>query len=324
MIDSSFTMMDDHQFSVRLMQHLVVPTFVLDAGGKVIIWNKACEALTGIKAKDVLGTKEHWRAFYEEPRACLADVLVEDKVDELDGLYVQHSSPGERHQGLRAENWCTMPKASKRLYLAINSGPIYDDDGNLIAVVETLRDMTEQKQAENALKSLAHKDGLTGLANRRTFDMTLEADLLHAKREGTSLALLLCDIDHFKKYNDHYGHQRGDQCLKEVAKALANEAKRPTDLAARYGGEEFAVILPGIDADGAGRVAERIREVVFELNIRHQGNEQDERVTLSIGSVCLKPGEDVTEAALIDMADEALYAAKECGRNQVVNADPDA
>lgn len=317
-------MMDDHQFSVRLMQHLVVPTFVLDAEGKVIIWNKACEALTGIKAEDVLGTNEHWRAFYEEPRACLADVLVEDKVDELDGLYVQHSSPGERHQGLRAENWCTMPKASKRLYLAINSGPIYDDDGKLIAVVETLRDMTEQKQAENALKSLAHKDGLTGLANRRTFDMTLEADLLHAKREGSSIALLLCDIDHFKKYNDHYGHQRGDLCLKEVAKALANEAKRPTDLAARYGGEEFAVILPGIDADGVGRVAERIREVVYELNIRHEGNEQEGRVTLSIGSVCLKPGEEVTEAALIDMADEALYAAKECGRNQVVRADPDA
>ncbi|MEG3617386.1 diguanylate cyclase [Magnetovibrio sp. PR-2] len=324
MVDETFLKMNDHQFSVRLMQHLVVPTFVLDADGKVIIWNKACEALTGIDAEDVLGTKEHWRAFYEEPRACLADVLVEDKVEDLDGLYVEHSNPGERHQGLRAENWCNMPKASKRLYLAINSGPIYDDDGKLIAVVETLRDMTEQKQAENALKSLAHKDGLTGLANRRTFDMTLEADLLHAKREGTSLALLLCDIDHFKPYNDIYGHQRGDKCLKQVANAIAEEVKRPTDLAARYGGEEFAVILPGIDVEGVVRVAERIRAGVFELNERHKGNEKDGRVTLSIGTVCLKPSEEVTEAAIIDMADEALYAAKECGRNQVVSADPGA
>ncbi|MCW8915609.1 MAG: diguanylate cyclase [Magnetovibrio sp.] len=317
----SNTISNDRQFAVRLMQHLVVPTFVLNSKGEVIIWNKACETLTGIRAEEVVGTKEHWRAFYEEPRACLADVLVEGRDAELGGLYEAYSEPGEKHQGLRAENWCVMPKAAKRLYLAINSGPIYDDDGNLIAVVETLRDMTEQKQAENALKSLAHKDGLTGLANRRTFDMTLEADLLHAKREGASIALLLCDIDHFKPYNDIYGHQRGDACLKTVAKAIADQVKRPTDLVARYGGEEFVVILPSIDQDGVMRVAERIRQSVFDLNERHKGNKKEKRVTLSIGAVCLYPDENLTEADLIEAADEALYAAKECGRNQVVAAD---
>ncbi|MBL4614683.1 MAG: diguanylate cyclase [Magnetovibrio sp.] len=300
------------------MQHLIVPTFVLNANGNVIIWNNACERLTGVMAQDVLGTKNHWRAFYEEPRACLADILVEGRTESLDGLYTSFSEPGAVHTGLRAENWCVMPKASKRLYLAINSGPIYDDDGKLIAVVETLRDMTEQKQAENALKSLAHKDGLTDLANRRSFDMALEADLLYAVREQTPIALLLCDIDHFKPYNDIYGHQKGDECLRRVAQAIGTGAKRPTDLAARYGGEEFAVILPGIDAAGAARVAERIRCAVFDLDEPHKGSTTSERVTLSIGVTWVVPTDDLQAKHLIEHADKALYEAKHCGRNQVI------
>ncbi|OEJ64605.1 sensor domain-containing diguanylate cyclase [Magnetovibrio blakemorei] len=315
---------DDHLFAVRLMEHLVVPTFVLNSNGDVIIWNKACERLTGVSAEEVLHTKNHWCAFYDKPRACLADILVHGRADEMEGLYTSYSAPGDSHQGLRAENWCVMPKAAKRLYLAINSGPIYNDTGELIAVVETLRDMTEQKQAENALQSLAHKDGLTGIANRRSFDMALEADLLHAKRERAPLALLLGDIDHFKLYNDLYGHQKGDRCLKLVAKAIAAEVKRPSDLAARYGGEEFAVILPGIDAAGALRVAESIRTAVFALNERHKGSETSDRVTLSIGLVCLVPDDVMSEADLIERADKALYTAKESGRNQVVVADATA
>lgn len=315
---------EDHLFAVRLMEHLVVPTFVLNAEGDVIIWNKACERLTGVSAAEVLNTKNHWCAFYDKPRACLADILVQGRGDELEGLYTTYSVPGESHQGLRAENWCVMPKAAKRLYLAINSGPIYNDTGELIAVVETLRDMTEQKQAENALQSLAHKDGLTGIANRRSFDMALEVDFLHAQRERAPLALLLCDIDHFKPYNDLYGHHKGDRCLKLVAKAIAAEVKRPNDLAARYGGEEFAVILPGIDAAGALRVAKSIRAAVFALNERHNGSESSDRVTLSIGLVCLVPDEDMSEIDLIEQADRALYTAKESGRNRVVVADPAA
>jgi len=309
---------EDHLFAVRLMQHLVVPTFVLNPEGNVIIWNKACEQLTGVTASEVVGTNNHWCAFYPEPRVCLSDVLVSGRFDDLRELYTTYSEPGEtQHQGLRAENWCTMPRASKRLYLAINAGPIYDDDGSLIAVVETLRDMTEQKQAENALKSLAHKDGLTGLANRRSFDMTLEADLLHAQREITPISLLMCDIDNFKPFNDLYGHQSGDECLCSVARAIELEAKRPTDLAARYGGEEFAVILPGIDRAGAESVAERIRNGVYALNVVHDGNEGYGRVTMSIGVASLIPDETLTDAQLIGLADAELYSAKEKGRNRV-------
>ncbi|SCA55532.1 Response regulator containing a CheY-like receiver domain and a GGDEF domain [Candidatus Terasakiella magnetica] len=307
----------EHQFAIRLMEHLVVPTFVLDPQGNVIIWNKACERLTKVKAEEVLGTKDHWKAFYEESRVCLADLVLNSKTEQLEELYLSHSPKQDIYDGVRAENWCVMPRASKRLYLAINCGPIFDDDGHIIGVVETLRDMTEQKQAEQALESLAHKDGLTGLANRRSFDMCLETNLLHARREQEHLALLLCDVDHFKLYNDTYGHQKGDDCLKEVAQAVGKQIFRATDMAARYGGEEFAMIIPTSDEEGAQRVAKRVQEAVYELNLEHNSSLTDDRVTMSVGAVSLIPGEDVSPSVLIEMADQALYQAKEAGRNRI-------
>ncbi|RAU20349.1 diguanylate cyclase [Paramagnetospirillum kuznetsovii] len=303
------------------MQHLVVPTFVLDADRRVIIWNKACERLTGVPASEVLGSSDHWRAFYEEPRHCLADILALGRTEELDSLYAAHSEPGEAAHGLRAENWCIMPKVKKRLYLAIDAGPIYDEDGQLMAVVETLRDNTEQKLAQMALHSLAIKDGLTGLANRRSFDETLEADWLHAMREGAPLSLLLIDVDHFKLYNDTYGHQKGDSCLRHVAEVMTKQVFRPADLAARYGGEEFAVIMPMTDLDGAVRVAERIRIAVSDLELPHSASQTTDRVTLSVGAATVVPTMDQNPTDLINHADAALYRAKHSGRNRVVGGE---
>lgn len=308
----------EHQFAIRLMQHLVVPTFVLDPEGKVMIWNNACERLTNVKAEDIIGTKDHWKAFYEKPRACLADLVLEERTDEIERLYAAHSVKDDVFVGVRAENWAVMPRASKRLYLAINCGPIYDDDGHMIAVVETLRDMTEQKRAEEALHSLAHKDGLTNLANRRSFDMKLEADLMHAQRKEEEIALLLCDVDHFKLYNDTYGHQAGDECLKKVAKVIEKQALRPTDLAARYGGEEFAIILPNTTPAGAQKVAERLRGAIYDLNLEHESSLTNDRVTISVGAACLIPKSDLLATSFIEKADEALYQAKEGGRNKVM------
>lgn len=310
-----------HAFAVRLMQHLVVPTFVLDAERKVIIWNNACERLTGVSASEVLGSSDHWRAFYEEPRHCLADILALGRMDELDTLYTVHSEPGDSTHGLRAENWCVMPKVKKRLYLTIDAGPIYDEDGTLLAVVETLRDNTEQKLAQMALHSLAVKDGLTGLANRRSFDEKLEADWLHARREGMPLSLLLIDVDHFKLYNDSYGHQKGDACLRAVSEIMEHQVFRPADLAARYGGEEFAIIMPSTDLDGALRVAERIREAVVDLNLPHCASQSSDRVTLSVGAASAIPSGDQSPADLIGYADAALYRAKHSGRNRVMGGE---
>ncbi|MBI3446342.1 MAG: diguanylate cyclase [Magnetospirillum sp.] len=310
-----------HVFAVRLMQHLVVPTFVLNAERRVIIWNKACERLTGVPAHEVIGTTNHWRAFYDEERYCLADLVVLDRTDAMSDLYVAHNEPTDSAHGLKAETWCVMPQVKKRLYLAVDAGPIYDEDGHLLAVVETLRDQTEQKLAQMALQSLAVRDGLTGLANRRSFDEKLEAEWLHNQREGTPMAVLLVDVDHFKLYNDTYGHQKGDACLKSVAAALGEQVCRPSDLAARYGGEEFAVIMPNTDLGGALHVAERIIEAVRALNVPHGASLTAETVTASIGAAAFIPTEDCSSADLVAAADAALYRAKHAGRNQVVAAD---
>ncbi|MGP6156334.1 MAG: diguanylate cyclase [Vulcanimicrobiaceae bacterium] len=302
------------------MEHLVVPTFVLDDQRRVIIWNKACERLTAVPAAEVLGTRDQWRGFYETPRYCLADILALGRAEELPELYQAHTVHDDSSLGLRAEVWCIMPCVGKRLYLAVDAGPIYDEDGKLMAVVETLRDMTEQKLAQTALQSLAVKDGLTGIANRRSFDETLEAEWLRAQREGVPLSLLIADIDYFKRYNDTYGHQKGDESLKMVAATIGEQARRPGDLTARYGGEEFAIIMPSTARDGAGRVAERVREAVCALEIPHADSGVGRSVTLSIGVASTVPAVGLGQETLVAAADCALYAAKRGGRNRVVTA----
>lgn len=304
-------------FAIRLMQDLVVPTFVLDPERNVIIWNKACERLTGVSAQEVIGTTEHWRGFYDEPRYCLADILALGQTEELSALYSSHTKMDDTGLGLRAENWCIMPRAGHRCYLAIDAGPIFDDEGKLIAVVETLRDITQQKEAQVALQRLATKDGLTGIANRRCFDEALLAEWHRAQRDQTSLALLLVDVDYFKRYNDTYGHQKGDECLKSVAGALQEKIFRPADLVARYGGEEFVVVMPNTDLHGAQLVAERIQQHVHGLTIPHEASEIDGVVSISVGVAATIPTPRLTAEQLLAAADGALYAAKHAGRNRV-------
>ncbi len=147
----SATIPAEQLFAVRLMEHLVVPTFVLDAQGCVLIWNKACERLTGLAAGEVVGTRAHWRAFYDAPRPCLADLIVQGQSAKLGSLYEEHVQTAGQ-MSLSAENWCEMPHLERRRYLAIDAGPIFDDFGNLIAVVETLRDITVQRSRSLPLR----------------------------------------------------------------------------------------------------------------------------------------------------------------------------
>jgi diguanylate cyclase (GGDEF)-like protein len=288
----------------------------------VVVWNRACERLTGISAVEVLGTRNHWQAFYETNRYCLADLVALGRQDLISDLYSKFEATKDESLGSSAENWCMMPRLGNHLYLAIDAGPIHDDDGNMIAVVETLRDMTEQKRAEMALKTLAAKDALTGLANRRSFDQAIEMEWSRAERSGRPLALLFADVDHFKMFNDNHGHQRGDECLRDIAGVIGRTAIRPTDLATRYGGEEFAIIMPETDMAAACAVAERLRHAVVEMRISLGEPAGDGCVTLSVGVATYVPGQAVVGPDwLIGQADQALYAAKHLGRNRVVSTD---
>jgi diguanylate cyclase (GGDEF)-like protein len=164
---------------------------------------------------------------------------------------------------------------------------------------------------------LAFVEALTGVANRRRFDETLETEWARARRESAPLALVMIDIDYFKAFNDGYGHQAGDLCLQQVARALAECAQRPTDLFARYGGEEFVALLPSTDIEGATAFAERLRLALGRLNIAHNGSSLG-HVSLSAGAAAARPRGAARAADLIAAADAALYDAKIAGRNRVV------
>jgi diguanylate cyclase (GGDEF)-like protein/PAS domain S-box-containing protein len=197
------------------------------------------------------------------------------------------------------------------------------DTGKIDGVVAISRDVTQQKNAEEKLSALAILDGLTGLANRRRFDERLQEEWARACREGTCLSLLMVDLDHFKKFNDQYGHPAGDACLQAVAPVLATEARRPADLATRYGGEEFAVLLPNTDAAGCKLVGEKIRQGLRQLCIPHALNIPSKRVTASLGGATIRLHADRTteSSSLVQTADRALYAAKEGGRDRLIMAD---
>lgn len=178
----------------------------------------------------------------------------------------------------------------------------------------------ERKLREQALEleSQTLVDGLTGIANRRRFDIHLDDEFRRAKRNGSPLSLIMIDVDSFKDYNDNYGHQRGDSCLARIAAALNGLLNRSRDLVARYGGEEFTVILPDTGEDGALQVAEAMRAEVETLQLPHAYAAVGHFVTISLGVSTLVPDQHATTGGLIHAADRALYQAKRSGRNCVV------
>ncbi|WP_439373676.1 sensor domain-containing diguanylate cyclase [Bradyrhizobium sp. DASA03120] len=194
------------------------------------------------------------------------------------------------------------------------------DDGRVDGVVAISRDITEQKTLETRLETLATEDSLTGLANRRRFDERLKDEWARAYRDRSSLALLMIDVDHFKAYNDEYGHPAGDACLRVIAGILAATMQRAGDLAARYGGEEFAMLLPNTDAAGCARIGERIREAIHREGLVHASSPISGRVSASLGGAACRPAFERTAgiASLVEAADRALYAAKDAGRDRLM------
>ncbi|TAE61880.1 MAG: diguanylate cyclase [Nostocales cyanobacterium] len=190
------------------------------------------------------------------------------------------------------------------------------------AVALELSGFIERKQTEEALKQankellrLANLDGLTEIANRRCFDESIEQEWWRMKRDKLPLTLLLGDIDYFKLYNDYYGHQAGDECLRRVAKAMTESCHRPADLVARYGGEEFAILLPNTDLEGAIYITKKIQTAIERIAIPHQCSYISTQITLSIGIASMIPTNETLPEAIIAAADQALYRAKSQGRN---------
>jgi diguanylate cyclase (GGDEF)-like protein len=177
---------------------------------------------------------------------------------------------------------------------------------------------------DKLLGELLERDPLTGLKNRRSFDEHLQRIWMQAQRDQRSVAIIMVDADDFKTYNDTYGHQAGDDVLRRIGGVLREFGRRPLDLAARYGGEEFALIMNDVTLEHASKVGEQLRAAVAALDIEHGAARAAGKVTLSVGVAICKPVLDRTPQGLVQLADEALYAAKAAGRNRVVVKGPEA
>lgn len=191
---------------------------------------------------------------------------------------------------------------------------------NPIIVRARVRTHLTLKLQNDLLRTMALMDGLTGVANRRKFDENILANWRLCFREQRPLSLILVDVDFFKRYNDRYGHQSGDGCLRSVAQALSEIVRRPYDLVARYGGEEFACVLPSTDLSGAVEIAEKMQERVRALGIEHSASDVDRVVTISLGVATLTPTNDLEFQVLIEDADKQLYEAKKAGRARVCSS----
>lgn len=201
---------------------------------------------------------------------------------------------------------------------------VRNKEGEVDSLVGFMFDISERKKNEEELirlqkelEELSFKDGLTGVANRRMFDSILDIEWANARRNHQPLSLIMLDIDYFKQYNDHYGHIKGDDCLRRVAQVLSLAATRSRDFIARFGGEEFVLVLPETDAKSAEKVAERCRSLILKEQIPHEKSEVSQLLTASLGVGTIIPSHDADSIAFIEKVDRLLYMAKQKGRDCV-------
>ena len=295
---------------------------VLDGERRIVLWNGWMARHSALAPDQVAG--QDFFAVFPELRGHRVDAAIQQ------ALY--NNFPSLLSQTLNKAPFplFARPGDPERLQQAVEVIPIPVPQAPrhcLIQITDVSVAVGREKQLREqamVLRSQTFSDGLTGIANRRYFDVAMEKEHRRAKRGGLPLSLLMIDIDNFKAYNDHYGHQKGDQCLIQVSAALAAILKRPGDLMARYGGEEFAIILPETDVEQATLMADALRLRASELAIPHERSSSEARiVTVSIGIATQLAGQPVEIAALIGAADRALYQAKRSGRNRIHARLPD-
>jgi diguanylate cyclase (GGDEF)-like protein len=298
-------------------------TVVLDNERRIVLWNRWMADHSGCPPAAMLG-RDFFEVFPELKGKRLDSAVLQALRDNFPAVLSQtlHKAPiplfadrAARNNGVRIQQAVAVTPfevrgAARHCLIQVS------DVSAAVQREQLLRDQALE------LRSQTFSDGLTGIANRRHFDLAMEKEQRRAKRSGIALSLLMIDIDFFKAYNDHYGHQQGDDTLIKVANALAGMLQRPLDLIARYGGEEFAVILPEMESDGAARIAESLRQKIGQLAIPHAEAAEAQYVTVSIGVATQAPQYPVEVADLIGAADRALYAAKRSGRDRVVVQKP--
>ena len=270
---------------------------------RLLYVSPSCVRITGWSAEELLDTSA-LSGIHPDDMERVEQVIAALKNGEAEEARFVYR---QRHRD-KGEIW-----AEAALHVTLGS-----DSGEIDGVVAVMRDITEQKDLQDKLASLATTDALTGLANRRAFDERLAEEWARSRRDGTQLSLLLIDVDQFKKFNDHYGHLAGDGCLRALGRILSTTARRPADLAARYGGEEFAVLLPNTGPEGCAEVGEAIRQALRDLAMLHAQNPPSRLVTVSVGAATSLPSQAADSSTLVAAADRALYAAKDSGRDRLV------
>ncbi len=305
-----------------VLEAVSVGTVVLDRQHRIVLWNKWMSRHSGWDLHRAVGA-DLFELLPELRGGRVQAAVTQALVNNFSSLLSQtlNRSPfplfanpaaqarGERMQQAVAVTPLALPGVERHCLIQLT-------DVSMAAGREKLlREQTE------LLRMQTFSDGLTGVANRRAFDVAIDREVRRAKRNGSTVSLLMIDIDYFKPYNDHYGHQQGDQCLIQVSGALQALLQRSVDMLARYGGEEFAVILPDNDGQQAMHMARTLHARVEALALPHESAPGPAKhVTVSIGVATLAAGRHGEVAALIGAADHALYAAKRQGRNGIVAA----
>ncbi len=291
----------------NLFENTGTATILVEKNMRISMANTKFSELTGFSKKELTGKKR-----------------LSEFIERRNLIRIRRFIGKQKEKGLPlpTEYECLMvdrQRNQKHVVMKIYTPP--EQESSIVSFF----DITKRKKAEAALQDaherlriLAVMDELTQVANRRQFNDKLASEWQRLLRDGRPLSLIMCDVDCFKAYNDTYGHQNGDRCLRAIADTLSRSVKRSVDLVARYGGEEFAIIMPNTTLSGALRVAETARSAVANLNIPNRASSAEPFITLSLGAASIVPARSVSVDDLIKDADNALYAAKTSGRNQVV------
>lgn len=307
---------------LHIVEGITIPTFVIDNDHIVTHWNQACANITKVPAAEVIGTRQQWRAFYASERPVMADLIVDNVIEDMvvrhyGGKYLRSKII---EGAFEAEDFFPhFGDAGKWLYFT--AAPLKDSNGQTIGAIETLQDVSDRRKAELALKEserlyreLSITDGLTRLYNSRHFFGRAREEVERSNRYSSPLSLILLDVDNFKAFNDTYGHIDGDRILAGLAEVI-REGIRGVDSAYRYGGEEFIVLFPETEPEEALIVAERIRQS-FEQTLFSPKDGISISMTISIGGGSYRQGEDLT--SFVKRIDGAMYEAKRLGKNRVL------